>query len=252
MTAVRLTLDDKTLKVVAPFHGDFLAGAKTLAGKWRGGAWIFPVSQEGRVRELCLAVYGTDGESGKTVTLRVEFPEAVRARCDSIFVGGRLVARATGRDSGARLGPGVILLEGDVCSAGSRANWETVVRAGTVVEILDLPRTAAESVLEQDRATPRSIFDVMAFKSMNCTIVGDTPDGLADMEVPPASADAVMDEEALTAERQRLQERLEAITVERRCLEERIDEITAGIAVRQPVEAANPTPEPEASSGMEA
>ena len=221
MTEVRLETEGRTLKAVTPFHADFVKGARKLAGKWRGGVWIFPASQEDRVRDLCRKVYGTDGEPCEAVTLRVEFPEAVQARQDSIFVAGRMVARATGRDSGARPGPGVVLLEGGVESGGSRTNWATVIRAGTVVEILDLPRQAAETAIAQDSGG-----------SVRTIVEGTRPAG------PGKAPVRLADTTALEAERARLLERLEAI-----------DDLLA--AARRSGRNAPPVPGAEASSGME-
>lgn len=42
------------------------------------------------------------------------------------------LCRAFGRDSGAVLGDGVMLIKGKISSGGSRVNWETVVYEGTV------------------------------------------------------------------------------------------------------------------------
>lgn len=193
MTEVHLERKGDALAAHTPFHGDFVRGARKLAGRWRGGAWVFPASQEDRVKGLCRKVFGTDGDPVETVTLRVEFHDRVTAECGSVFLAGRLVARATGRDSGAKLGEGVVLLEGGIGSGGSRQRWTTEIDADTVIEILDVPRPAAEEALRQDSG------------QMEFTIVAPSP---ADRAGAPVS---LADTSALRAERARLQERIDAI-----------------------------------------
>ena len=57
----------------------------------------------------------------------------------------RLVTRASGRDSAAKLGAGVAPMKGSVGS-GSRQNWRTVVAAHSELHI-ELPRSAAERLV---------------------------------------------------------------------------------------------------------
>lgn len=49
-----------------------------------------------------------------------------------------------GRDSGARLGECVILLDGDISSGGSRVNWTTTVDIDSVIEIKDMTSEQVE------------------------------------------------------------------------------------------------------------
>jgi hypothetical protein len=54
-------------------------------------------------------------------------------------VAGREVARAFGRDSGAKLGPDVVVRAGGFHSGGSRKNWRITVKDGTSFDLLRLP-----------------------------------------------------------------------------------------------------------------
>ncbi len=146
MTA-RVTVQAEGERILAqtPFDAEFVEGAKRLAGKWRGGSWIFPGSQEARVRDLCRQVYGTDGSPGETATLRVRMNQDLSIERDGFRIGGRLLAKADGRDTGARLGEDVVLLRGDIGSGGSDQYWTTEVAAGTVFELLDMPLAAARA-----------------------------------------------------------------------------------------------------------
>ncbi|GAN46095.1 hypothetical protein ABID82_001607 [Methylobacterium sp. PvP062] len=80
-------------------------------------------------------------------------PDTVSMQCDidkdswrsPVEVAGRLIARAFDRDSGAKLGDGIVLLSGNVTSGGSRANWKTIVSATVVIH--DTPRKVYEKAL---------------------------------------------------------------------------------------------------------
>ncbi len=147
MAGISLTADSDTISVQSPYHPRFVSRARELAGKWDVGAraWRFPLSQSERVRSLCQEVYGTDG-TAPTVTLRVAVPEQ-GTRQLQLWAAGRSLARAYGRDSGAKIGEGIVVVSGGFTSGGSRANPELVVKTGTVVEILDCPEPAAEAYL---------------------------------------------------------------------------------------------------------
>jgi hypothetical protein len=95
---------------------------------------------------LCHEIYGTDGSAvavSDLVTARVTITTTWYEDRAGLFAGGRLVARAFDRDSGARLGDGVIILRGNATSGGSRKNWETRIQGGSIFEIRDLPRGMA-------------------------------------------------------------------------------------------------------------
>lgn len=57
----------------------------------------------------------------------------------TIYLAGRVIAGARGRDSGVTIGNGVVLVSGEIKSGGSVKNWLTVVKSESVFRILDLP-----------------------------------------------------------------------------------------------------------------
>lgn len=86
-------------------------------------------------------VYGyTDEEQGETITAKVTFTKDVYEECDSVVILGKTVARAYGRDTGAKPGEDVLLQEGTLTSGGSRANWRSIVRAGAVVTLYNVSK----------------------------------------------------------------------------------------------------------------
>lgn len=150
MSRVDVRRDGERLIVRSPYHPDFPTGAKKLGGRWKSDAWVFDARDEERVRALCVEVYGEDGTPQELVSLRVDIDGITTyGRETSIFVAGREIVRVRGRDSGAVLGEGVVVLEGDFTSGGSRKNPAVEHDPGTVVEVRDVPRAAAEAAVDE-------------------------------------------------------------------------------------------------------
>lgn len=142
--------DARTLSVQTPFHPDFPARAKKLGGRWDGSrkAWAFDQRDEATVRKLCVSIFGTDGSAETAAdVLTVRAPVKV---CDnegtSLWLCGRKIASVLGRDSGARLGDGIVVVAGGFSSGGSMKNPRITSRDGTVIEVRDVPRALAEKI----------------------------------------------------------------------------------------------------------
>jgi len=151
MAIVTLEKRGTKLAVRSPYSALFVSKAKEFGGKWDGEdtTWTFDIRDEARVKDLCVRYYGSDGVTDDVCTLRVAFTRDVGADACPFTVFGRVVARARGRDSGAKLGDGVICLAGRARSGGSVKNWQTVLTGGTVVLIRDFPRARAEELAAQ-------------------------------------------------------------------------------------------------------
>lgn len=148
--AVKVEISSNSLRVFSPYHPDFPACARRLGGRWDAAskAWTFDARDEARVRDLCREIYGSDGSAAAEadlVTLRLTATEEQSEHTSGIYLVGRCLAHATGRDSGARLGGGVVLLRGGAHSGGSVKNWRTEIRMGSVLEVRDVPRAAAQT-----------------------------------------------------------------------------------------------------------
>lgn len=148
---VTLTTTEDTVHVSAPYHPHFRSRAHDFGGHWSRelGQWRFAAAKESLVRTLCLAVYGEDGTTiPERFTLRIRATRDHRARLSAVFGLGRTLARAWGRDSGARPGEGVALVHGTIDSGGSIANWQTIIRAETVLDVFEVPEALAERPME--------------------------------------------------------------------------------------------------------
>ncbi len=152
MSTVKMIKYETTICVVSPYHPDFAPAAKKLNGKWNADKrqWCFDARDAERVGELCIRIYGTDGQTptGDLVTVRLTCVEGDFACKTGIYFAGRCIAYATSRDSGAKLGEGVVFLKGNADSAGSAKNWRTDVAKGSVLEIRDVPRRAIPEISE--------------------------------------------------------------------------------------------------------
>ena len=150
MLPVKLQMEDGQLRVNCPFNYGFVHGAKKLAGKWLWqGAdklWAFDARVEALVRALCIQWFGTDGNAiPDLVDVRLTYPAGRRCLQAPATAFGRVVGRAWGRDTGARLGEGIVLVQGRVGSSGSWKNWETCIGPETVILMHDVPRSLVES-----------------------------------------------------------------------------------------------------------
>jgi hypothetical protein len=147
---IRIKRTDTTITIASPYNADLPKRARALSGRWDAIAkfWSFPRAAEPQVKDLYLDIYGEwDDQTTDYVILRCT-AKAAAETCSSLSLGGRVIARAFGRDSGARIADGVILVEGRFDSGGSVKNWRTCVEEGTVFRVLNVPRKKAEELIQ--------------------------------------------------------------------------------------------------------
>ena len=139
----------------SPYLPEFPEAARRLGGKWNGTHWVFDERDFDRVKELYLKFYGEDGFTPvKPVTVRVMcLDDWFSEYRTGLFLFGRMIARGFCRDSGAKLGDDVVLLNGDIDTGGSRKHWYTVARKGSVFEIRGVPL----SFMEKKEGVPEAL-----------------------------------------------------------------------------------------------
>jgi hypothetical protein len=147
MSKLSITKTASEVHVQSPYNALFVKGARLLSGKFSGGVWTFDVRDEDRVRSLCGDVYGSDGVISNTCTVRLEMPRGASATREAIDFYGFTLARAFGRDSGAKISEGIVVLEGGFYSSGSVKNWATMAKDGTVVLLREFPRHRAQRIV---------------------------------------------------------------------------------------------------------
>lgn len=154
MSTVNVRENGDYIYVSCPMNENFRVQVKNLGGRWDPVRKEWYVRKEFReeLRGLLVSCYGEDGygQSTKYVDVTITFPEVVTAG-ETLLFGGRVIARAFGRDSGARPGDGCALLAGKLGSGGSRRYFGVVVKDGTVLKVAKFPEALVESAMEQFR-----------------------------------------------------------------------------------------------------
>jgi hypothetical protein len=155
---IRIERKEDVVWAHSPYNPSLPTEAKKLGGRWepKSRAWKFNARDEVKVRELYKSIYGTDGTipEGDLVTLECSIEKEWSALRSGLFLAGRQVAYATGRDSGAKLAHGVIIVSGEgFKSGGSFKNWRTIGLPGTTFEVRDVPRSATELPLPEEIRT---------------------------------------------------------------------------------------------------
>lgn len=151
MMKCNITTSEKTVSVVSDYNRKFVAAAKRCGGKWNEPAWVFDVRDIDDVRAMCREHYGFDDQSPpELVDIEIYWENAARVYTAPITYGGIQIARAYGRDSGAKMADGVKIIDGGFSSGGSMKNWTTTCQPGTRVLIRDVPR--AIFIAESDDA----------------------------------------------------------------------------------------------------
>jgi hypothetical protein len=148
MSTVEITNHSDKIHVVTPYNSEFVAFARRCRAKWNKPAWVFDARDTEAVRTECLRVFGCDGTvSAQMVSVKITWVSEETNRHGPISVMGRTIARAFGRDSGARMGDGFVILSGGFWSGGSVKNWRTGASEGTAILLRDVPeRTAQEFI----------------------------------------------------------------------------------------------------------
>jgi hypothetical protein len=143
MTTVSIEKKNGKIHVESQYNKMFVERARKLGGKWENQRWVFDERTEKSVRQSLIEAYGTDGTETATVTVRANIKHNA-SYYDDLTICGRQIARVFGRDSGAKMGVGIAVIEGEITSGGSRKNPAVCVSAGTVIEIMDVPLAATQ------------------------------------------------------------------------------------------------------------
>jgi len=134
-------------QIVSPYNPEYVDKIKKMGGRWDSAAKVWTVDPRNVevVRQAMREVYGQDDRPADLVSVKVTMLSSKSEGRGPVVMLGRTIASAWGRDSGARIGEGVVFVEGGADSGGSVKNWETVVTKGSVIIIHDVPRALAEA-----------------------------------------------------------------------------------------------------------
>lgn len=141
---IQIETNETLIVVVTPYNSGFVGRCRQLNGKWDATRkrWSFPIALKPDVLKALERHYGYVADTDqKRMTVTVTVNDELSEGCDSVKFGPYELARAWGRDSGAKPGNDVALIEGRIGSGGSRKNWTAYVDAGAVFKITDVPES---------------------------------------------------------------------------------------------------------------
>lgn len=141
---------NNTIQVKTQFNPDFTSVAKQIGGKFNFDekAWCFDERNLELVKNALMSIFGTDGYNQSTVDVEVTVKKRITAEKSPIYLAGRIIAQAIGRDSGTTCSEKIAFIEKKPQSGGSAKYWTTEIADGTVFRILDL-YAGATDLLDQ-------------------------------------------------------------------------------------------------------
>jgi len=122
---IKVTKTENKIKVSSPYHKVLPKKARQLGGDRIDNQWVFDLEDIEEVRDLYMDIYGEFEAPSKTLNIKVFLKEDLSAARDSVYLFGRQIARAYGRDSGAKTIDGIVLHDCTARSGGSVKNWRT-------------------------------------------------------------------------------------------------------------------------------
>lgn len=144
MADIKFVENDGKLQIFTPYNAEFVKQIKTIGGaRWdsKNRCWTVDPDLANSIKEICRNIYGDDGSTPvEKVKIRVTFLINVYGHCSAVTRFGKTISRAWGRDSGAVSGDDVAFVTGKPSSGGSVKNWKSVIDAGSVVVITNVPK----------------------------------------------------------------------------------------------------------------
>jgi hypothetical protein len=146
---IKLEIIDDQVKVTTPYNENFRRICRNMRGKWKKdeNAWYIDDSLIDDIRDAMTEIFGTTGEFPvEYCSLRIK-DYSTSEHCGPVVLFGRTIARAKGRDSGARMGDDIVFISGSYNSGGSVKNWTTRVDNATFeIQNFPVPTTEKEDV----------------------------------------------------------------------------------------------------------
>ena len=148
---VQIERTDERINITSPYNTKFVSDAHNLAGvfSYTTRAWSFDIRDEADVLEACYLAYGDDGYRYSICDVQISMPDGYSKWQGSIEFFGHVVAKATGRNSGAKISEGVKIISGSFDSGGSMKNWRTCAAEGTVIVLRDVSLPLVEAMMTE-------------------------------------------------------------------------------------------------------
>ena len=150
---MKITIENERAYIYTPYNPNFVSAIKNIGGrKWESVSkcWSVPANSVETVRQIMMNIFHeTDQISSEKVDVKVTFKEYQCGYHGAYILLGKSISIATGRDSGARVGEDVEILEGGVSSGGSMKNWGSVVEKGTVAILRNVTKELINELSEE-------------------------------------------------------------------------------------------------------
>lgn len=142
---MKITTMNGRAYVDTPYNPDFVKAIKGIGGhKWEPEkrCWSVPETAVSAVRAIMEDIYGySDLVPDETISLKVTFLNDVSSTRSDVVLFGKVMAHASGRDSGARVGDDVAYIRGGASSGGSTRNWCSIVREGSIATLSNVNKS---------------------------------------------------------------------------------------------------------------
>lgn len=128
-----------------PYHSGFVRKIKQVrTAKWNKKlhAWTVDAEYVPLVRQIMCEVFGESDilAEGKRYDIRLTFHTDISGSVrDGVYFFGKCLAFAYNYGDGARIGDGVRYLSGECALGGTPLDWVSIVKAGSVVMVYDIP-----------------------------------------------------------------------------------------------------------------
>lgn len=145
---LKITENDQNILVESTYNSLWVNKARKLGGKWQAPNWVFPIAVKNSILEELKNIYGYSSET-KSINrgnVKIKALRELRTERDAVDFLGFTIAKAFGRDSGARLGDNVSCLSGDFKSGGSVKNWYTIISEGSEFLLINFPLDIIDGV----------------------------------------------------------------------------------------------------------
>jgi len=136
------TINDSKILVCIEYFPEAISLIKKL-GKvsWDSSkkGWIVDSDFESEVKNILVDFYGSDGSFiPKTINIELTANNDIDMLKQPVRFAGKVVASAYSRDSGAKTGENVALIEGNINSGGSANNWKTSIEKGSRFKLMNV------------------------------------------------------------------------------------------------------------------
>lgn len=133
LAADREELEDAGICVLKHFTFNWILVdyCRDLGGRWDSDVkvWVFSDIVADKIEELDYR-WNSD-----LVSVEIKALNEISIRQSEVTFCGYQIAKAFGRDSGAKLGEGISMLQGDIDSGGSMKNWVTRVYENSIFRL---------------------------------------------------------------------------------------------------------------------